>query len=436
MARQLLAVALLTVMMAGCSSTPLDPSTEQGATETEAGSINLPLTATAGELTYRLRVATFTITGSALGGKARVVKPLPDVQIHNEVLPVGTYSILLEKGWILEARKTADVNGAYAAVGAELVTSNPITFTVNGKTPGDAFFGFATTSGEVALGNGSVDIRIGVKDCAAYDTYTASLGALAVDCLGKADPHAFEVTKDGYLTPTFEKCTNGDKKLMSSIRQLLSVQYRSARVPFAKQCMGGRYSAFLQSFDAKGIKSCPTWRKSQVVNPITEGTVVKVEAGLPKLPAEDNGRPLPVLELLKENTLYIVTADQADATCSKSPADCAMACAGGFPGFVISGQGESVLTDPPAWLLDTTFLGATADPFLRPGYYHPMSYYGGVPGVQFGEYSRFDPCGNGTCPAESCSYFAGVHLKTQLQKDCLDDADLDTCVSFCGPPLL
>ena len=39
---RLLGVALLTVIMAGCSSMPLDPSSEQGATETEAGSVNLP----------------------------------------------------------------------------------------------------------------------------------------------------------------------------------------------------------------------------------------------------------------------------------------------------------------------------------------------------------------------------------------------------------
>ena len=162
--------------------------------------------------------------------------------------------------------------------------------------------------------------------------------------------------------------------------------------------------------------------------------IAKVEGGLPKLPAEDNGRPLPVLELLKENSLYIVSQEKPDQVC-KTPAECAMACAGGFPGFVISGEGESVLTDPPAWLLDTTYLGADTDPYLRPGYYHPMSYYGGVPGVAFGEYERFDPCGGGKCPPESCSYYAGLHLKTQLQKDCLDDADVSTCVSYCGPKL-
>jgi hypothetical protein len=412
---------------------PLDPSSEQGATETEAGSVNLPLTTTSGELTYRLRNATFTITGAALGAKPRVVKPLADVAIHNEPLPVGTYSILLEKGWILESKKTADTKAVYAAVAAELVTQNPITFVVDGKTPGDAFFGFATTSGDVALGNGSVDIRIGVKDCAAYDTYTASLGALVVDCLGTVDPSAFEVSKDGYLTPTFTSCPN-NKALYSSIKQLLSIQYRTARLPFAKQCLGGRYAAWQQSFAAKGIKTCPAWRKQGVVNPITVDVIVKVEAELPKLPAEDNGRPLPVLDLLKENSLYTAVAAQPDPIC-KTAGECARQCSAGFPGFVISVDGDTVLTDPPAWLLETTYQSANLDPYLRPGYYHPMSYYGGVPGVQFGEYARFDPCGNGSCAAESCSYFAGLHLKTQLQKDCLDDTDVDTCVSFCGPKL-
>ncbi len=431
---RLLGVALLTVIMAGCSSAPIDPSSGQGAAETEAGSINLPLTTTSGELTYRLRSATFTITGSALGAKPRVVKPLADVPVHNETLPVGSYSILLEKGWVLEAKKTADPKAVYAAVTAELVTQNPITFVVDGKTPGDAFFGFATTSGDVALGNGSVDIRIGVKDCSAYDTYTSSLGALVVDCLGTVDPQAFEVSKDGYLAPTFSACSNGDKELYSSIKRLLSVQYRSARLPFAKQCLGGRYAAWQQSFAEQGIKSCPAWRKQGVVNEINFDTVAKVEGGLPKLPAEDDGRPLAVLELLKENSLYTAVAQTPDPAC-KTAGECARACAAGFPGFVISVEGNTVLTDPPAWLLDTTYLGAERDPFLRPGYYHPMSYYGGVPGVQFGEYARFDPCGNGTCPAEACSYFAGLHLRTQLQRDCLDDGDLDTCVSFCGPKL-
>ena len=60
MVRHLVGAALLTLVMGACSSTPID-STEQGSTESEVGSVNLPLTATEGVADYRLNVATFTI---------------------------------------------------------------------------------------------------------------------------------------------------------------------------------------------------------------------------------------------------------------------------------------------------------------------------------------------------------------------------------------
>ena len=28
-----------------------------------------------------------------------------------------------------------------------------------------------------------------------------------------------------------------------------------------------------------------------------------------------------------------------------------------------------------------------------------------------------------------------AHIKTFLQKDCLDDTDINTCLSYCGPKL-
>ena len=96
---------------------------------------------------------------------------------------------------------------------------------------------------------------------------------------------------------------------------------------------------------------------------------------------------------------------------------------------------ESVVTDPPAWQLETTYRSVAADPYLKAGYYHPMSYYLGTPGVSFGEYARFDPCGGELCPPEQCSYYNGMHRKTALQPDCLDPSNLDTCVSYCGEDL-
>jgi hypothetical protein len=81
---------------------------------------------------------------------------------------------------------------------------------------------------------------------------------------------------------------------------------------------------------------------------------------------------------------------------------------------------------------DTTYPTASADPFLRPVYYHPMSYAGPLPGAQFANAHRALACP--TCPPETCSYYAGsIHIKLPLQLDCLDPADFTTCVGVCEP---
>lgn len=449
MLRQLLGVTVMGLALAACSSSPIDPnSTEQGSTESEVGSINLPLTTQVKDVAYRLRLASFLISGEPLGVKTRLVKPLDDADKHIEKLPVGSYSILLQKGWVLEKRGPEDK--AYVPINAQLVTPNPLTVDVDGTITSVAFFGFVTTSGDVTLGDGDVEIRIGVQDCSTYDTYTAALGALTVDCIGTLDPKAYSISKDGYLTPSFDKCTTGKDSKLRSIKQLLSLQYRTARLPFAKHCMADRYNAFLQDFSKSGIDVCPVWGSPRVINPITPAVLEKVVPSLPVIPEDglkDDGRPLPpvVTEALKVNSTYAVGFPQgipAQDGC-KTPAECALKCAGAFPGFALDTVGEaSVLTDPVAWLLETTYAGPPTepDPFLRPGYYHPMSWYGGVPGVHFGEYERYEPCGvdaNGVpvCKPEMCTYFTGVHKLTTLQKDCIIEDDLDTCNSYCGPPL-
>jgi hypothetical protein len=439
MLRQLLGVTVLGLALAACSSTPIDPSNEQSSTESDSGSISLPLTAEGKGVTYRLRLASFLITGAAI--KARVVKPLDDATVHNEKLPVGDYSILLQNGWVLEKRGINEM--VYTPIkDAKLVTPNPVNVGIDGHIVAQAFFGFSTTSGDVTLGDGSVDIHIGVQDCAAYDTYSASLAELTVQCLGTLDPKAYEVSKDGYLTPTFSECTLKDR--MRPIRQLLSLQLRSARLPFVQQCMAGRYNAFLQDFAALGVTSCPSWKLERVINPIDGDVLSKVIPSLPVIPEDglkDDGKPRSFSEL-KVNSVYNVSFPQGvpDQIGCKTPTECAMICAGAFPGFALDTDNQqSVFTDPVAWLLDTTYASSTADPYLKAGYYHPMSWYGGVPGVQFGDYARFEPCGVNAdgvavCEPERCSYFTGVHKLTRLQKDCIIDSDLDTCNSFCGPP--
>ncbi|HKY36442.1 MAG TPA: hypothetical protein VJN18_10910 [Polyangiaceae bacterium] len=435
MARHLLGVAVLTCIVAACSSTPLDPGSEQGSTEESVGSVNLPLITKTSDAIYRLNKAVFTITGANLAA-ARVVKPLPDVEIHNEKLPVGSYSISLAKGWVLEKKGPADQ--VFVAVTAQLVTPNPLTFDVDGFTPADALFGFVTSSGDVMLGDGSANIRIGVSDCESYDAHMAALGELTASCLGTIDPRAYSVSKDGIMSPNFASCENGDEALMRSIRQLLTLQHRSALLPFVKQCMVGRYNVALQKFQNSGIEVCPSWKKERVINPISSDVISKVENALPKLPTEDPAFPRGLMENLKENSIYKVGFETAPPgqKCT-TPADCAVKCAAVFPGFVVGDPiGEQgVLTDPPAWQLETTYDTEFQDPYLRVNYYHPMSYYLGTPGVVFGEYARFDPCGGEVCDPEQCSYYDGMHRKTRLQKHCLDYSDIDTCVSYCGEPL-
>ncbi|MDF3066850.1 MAG: hypothetical protein K0R38_2451 [Polyangiaceae bacterium] len=436
MVRQLLGVALLGLVVGACSSAPIDPAGEQSSSVDgqEAGSVSIPLTTQVGETAYRLNLATFTITGPALAGKPRTVKPLADTPVHKETLPIGAYSIQLEKGWVLEKKTASDK--AFVAVAAQLITPNPTSFVVDGKIVADAFFGFVTTNGDVALGSGDVNIRIGVQDCTAYDSYTAALGELTAQCLGTVDPKAYSVNKDGVLTPNFDSCPL-DKSKLTKIRQLLSIQQRTARVPFAKQCIAGRFEVAQKALASTDIAVCPTWKKERVVNPITLETIVRVESLLPELPAADTGQPLRALELLKENSLYTVSGGQGGGKSCQTPAQCGSLCAAAFPGFVIGPSGEQgVLTDPIAWLTDATYKTSAEDPYLRATYYHPMSYYGGVPGVVFGDPNRAEPCGpNTTCLPELCSYYAGSHIKTRMQMDCVIPGDVDTCASYCGPPL-
>jgi hypothetical protein len=423
--------------MTSCSGSGGERDAEPASGIENAGEVSLPLTAQVNGAVFRLVNAQFTINGAALGKKPRIVKPLPDVPVHTETLPAGGYSILLEDGWVLE-RKGTGQGATFQPVQAKLITSNPVVVEVASQSTTDAWFNFVTAAGDVSLGRGNVDIRIGVQDCSSYDGVTAALATLTVDCLGTISPGAFKVNADGIVSRAFNSCPLDETKLRS-IDGLLSLQYRTARLPFVRECLGERFASFQNKFAESGIEQCPQWKKIRTVNPITADVIEKVIPSLPELPAEDPGEPLSVLSTLKENNLYSVFFETTppQQACD-TPGECAAACSAGFPSFVIRADTEVVLTDPPAWLLDTTYASSTADPYLRPGYYHPMSYYGAVPGVQFGDAARAAPCGFGVnaavCPAEQCSYFSGVvHLKYPLKLDCLDDTDFSTCVSFCSP---
>jgi len=158
-------------MLGACSSTPID-SNEQGATESDVGSVNLPLTTSVGGVDYRLNKATFTIVGPTLA-KPLVVVPPADEPVHNVVLPSVPTRLSCRPGWVLERRGLT--RRLFAAVAARARHAESARVRRHRKSPADAFFGFVTTSGDVSLGKGSVNIRIGVQDCSSYDAITAAL---------------------------------------------------------------------------------------------------------------------------------------------------------------------------------------------------------------------------------------------------------------------
>jgi hypothetical protein len=437
MTRQLLGAVLFGGWLLACSGDPSDGSTQAGAETADIGTVNLPLTTETNGVSFRLNKAQFTITGATLANP-RVVTPPADTPIDQEMLPTGSYSALLRPGWVLE-RKGTEANAIFQAVTATLITPNPVPFAVTKGGVTNVFFGFATSAGEVALGQGEADLRISVQDCTEYNGIAAALATFTVDCLGTIDGKSFTVNADGFLTRTFDQCPLNQSKL-ESIDGLLSLQFRAARLPTAKQCIAGRWSDWKANFDRSGVADCPTWTKQQIIGEATPAQIDKFIPELGRLPQNDDGTRPAFLQQMKEGYIYGVSfaAGQLPPGPCKTAGDCAAFCAGGFPGFVLRNDTTTVLTDPTYWLLDTTYSSAAADPFLKPGYYHPMSYYGPIPGTQFANRHRVAPCPG--CVPETCSYYSGIHIHLPLRCDCLDPVNNATCpasdtscVGYCAP---
>jgi hypothetical protein len=76
------------------------------------------------------------------------------------------------------------------------------------------------------------------------------------------------------------------------------------------------------------------------------------------------------------------------------------------------------------------------NPYLKAGYYHPMSLSGPLPGEIFSHVNR--ALGDGDPKKEEqCSYYdSGFHIKTPLLKNCEDMPDgTESCVGVCAPSL-
>jgi hypothetical protein len=408
-------------LLAACSGPSGSPAGERPGVN-EIGALNIPLTTETNGVAYRLTGARFTITGAPLS-RPRTVIPPPDQPVYQETLPVGSYAIVLEDGWRLEAKATPEED--FISVDAALVSPNPQVFRISPNIDVDVVFRFATATGAVSVGAGQVNLSINVQDCSTYDQFTAALGGYTVQCLGTIGPDSYMVDTTGFLRRNFEKCAQDDSKLQT-IDDILGLQYRPDLFPIAKPCIAGRWAQWKRDYGKNGIEQCPLWRQEQA---LAEPTAELIDTFIPllaQLPRQDTSSPRPqfIQQLKQASAFEVFYPDAPPNQACGTPADCAGQCAGGFPGFVIRAADSTMLTDPAYWLLDTVYPPST-NPFLRRGYYHPMSYYGPAPGAIAGHRNRVP---------ESCSHFAGgIHYIIQLKLDCLNVADFSSCISLCVP---
>jgi len=161
----LTALAATAATAQGCSDDDqgqeINPATASGEVRVELVDANFPA------VIYRLRQTELRVTGSA-----QTTITVDQSELRH-TLPVGSYTVELLPGWVLERQDGAD----YRAVSAELVSPNPASFDiVQGQTTTVTYRFRATEQ------SGGVIVRVGVGEeddtCRAQASY-GDLGALA-----------------------------------------------------------------------------------------------------------------------------------------------------------------------------------------------------------------------------------------------------------------
>ena len=172
-------------------------------------------------------------------------------------------------------------------------------------------------------------------DCSAFDTYTAALATFTVDCIGTIGPDSFFVDGDGFLARRFSACTN-DRTKLQSIDSILSLQRRGERLPFAAECIAGRWAEWRMQFDRLGITQCPSWQKQASIGTPTAQRIDSLAVEFTRLPARKTETALPVKSDFREDNLYAVAFEApAPSQGCATAGECATACAAGFNGFVL-----------------------------------------------------------------------------------------------------
>lgn len=245
------------------------------------------------------------------------------------------------------------------------------------------------------------------------DAILAALGSATIDCLGTVGPKAYTATGSA-LKRNFSYCPTKNERAFKTINNILGVQYSQQG---QKDQLGSYFSKTWSDFQSKFpdyIYSCPSWKKTAVINPPTWENV------------KDHIATQQTVG--KENYTYYVDSAQ----CKDGDYDCntnlAWACASGFGSqFLMSknAKDSTVTVDPAWWLVDYEYPDDASNPFMTPGYYHGMSFYGALPGDMYGAIER---------AGERCSSFDWV-TASHNENAILVPIDCDGygwyCMSYC-----
>jgi hypothetical protein len=270
----------------------------------------------------------------------------------------------------------------------------------------------------------------------------AAIATLMVECTGKIGPDSFVLRQDGVLELP-ENLQNqvecpldqpeGNVDVLGQIRAYLSLQEfmpdGSPRkiLPNARQCIGGRWAAWRETFARTGItqEQCPAWTGLGVVDDTEERfqerlriveqrePIVVRDASGAIIPGTFTAEP-PNLELFKFNREFAVGFDQGEPMhpcIQEGPGACAALCAGAFPGFVLGAEGTNVTVDAMEWLEHRSYRNPANNPWLSLGYYHPTwAYY-------------FGPSIGSRMRANSCNALPSTPLVAPCAEMVEDDTD-------------
>src|SRR4051812_791471 len=144
---------LVVTLLGGCGSKGHPPTPTDG-----VGTLQMALTATANGHRYRLRQATFTVTGPT--NVVLDTEAMPDAAALTAVLNAGDYTILLGGPYFIERLDPAGP----VRVNATLLSANPQLFATTAGATVNVPFRFATDGTVVFIGTGMVSVTTEVTE--------------------------------------------------------------------------------------------------------------------------------------------------------------------------------------------------------------------------------------------------------------------------------